>query len=77
MSGRLDELKREAVKLSDNERVELALALIESLEGPAEGGGGEEAWRIEIDRHSAELMRGDVRPVPGDRVFARLRERLG
>lgn len=77
MSVRLDDLKREAAKLSEVERAELALALIESLDDPADEGDVEEAWRIELDRRSAELASGEVRAVPGDDVFARLRERLG
>ena len=77
MSVRLDDLKREAARLSEAERAELALALIESLDGPADDGDVEEAWRIELDRRSAALASGEVQPVSGDDVFARLGERLG
>ena len=76
MSNILAELKEKAAQLSEAERAELALALIESLDGPAET-GVEEAWRVEIERRVAQVERGEVRLVPGDEVFERLRRRLG
>jgi len=36
MSDMLAELKRKAAQLSDTERADLALSLIESLDGPAD-----------------------------------------
>jgi putative addiction module component (TIGR02574 family) len=72
----LAELKEKAAQLSEAERAELALALIESLDGPAET-GVEEAWRVEIERRVAQVERGEVQPIPDDEVFERLRRRLG
>ncbi len=77
MSARLDELKREAAKLSDAERAELALVLVESLETPSDDADVERSWQAEIERRAAELERGQVKPVPGDDVFARVRRDLG
>ena len=76
MSNALAALKQKAAELSDTERAELALALIESLDGPADP-DVEEAWRLEIDRRVGEVERGEVELIPGDEVFARLRRRLG
>ena len=76
MSDTLAELKRQAAQLSERERAELALSLIESLDGPADP-DVEEAWRLEIERRVAEIDRGEVDLIPGDEVFARLRRRLG
>ena len=76
MSISFAELKQEATQLSENERAELALALIESLDGKFDA-GVDEAWRVEIERRIAEIERGDVKLVPGDEVFARLRRKLG
>ncbi|MFN8632306.1 MAG: addiction module protein [Chloroflexota bacterium] len=77
MSEKLDELKREASQLSESERVELAYILIESLDPPGESPDiVDEAWRVEIERRSAEVRRGDVKPIPGDEVFARLHRDL-
>ena len=76
MSNKLAELKKKAAQLSDVERAELALSLIESLDGPADP-DVEEAWRVEIERRIGQIDRGEVELIAGDEVFARLRRRLG
>lgn len=76
MSDTLAELKEKASQLSESERAELALSLIESLDGPADP-DVEEAWRVEIERRIGQIDRGEVQPIPGDEVFAKLRRRLG
>jgi putative addiction module component (TIGR02574 family) len=76
MSNTLTELKEKASQLSEAERAELALSLIESLDGPADS-DVEEAWRLEIERRVGEIERGEVQLIPGEEVFARLRRRLG
>ena len=76
MSNVLTELKEKATQLSEIERAELALALIASLDGPADQ-DVEETWRIEVERRIGEIERGEVQLIPGDEVFARLRRRLG
>lgn len=77
MSNMLAELKEKATQLSELERADLALALIKSLDGPAEDPAVvEEAWRVEIERRVGEIDRGEVKPLPGDEVFAEVRRRL-
>lgn len=76
MSDTLAELKEKASQLSEAERANLALSLIESLDGPADP-DVEEAWRAEIERRIGQIDRGEVQLVPGDVVFAKLRRRLG
>ena len=76
MSNVLAELKEKSSQLSEIERAELALALIESLDGPADP-GVEEAWRLEIEHRIDQIDRGEVQLIPGEDVFARLRRRLG
>ena len=76
MSTVLAELKHKASQLSERERAELALALIESLDGEVDT-GVDEAWQVEIERRIAEIDRGEVELIPGDEVFARLRRKLG
>ena len=58
MSNTLDELKKQAAQLSESERAELALSLIESLDGPPDA-GAEEAWRVEIERRVRQIESGD------------------
>ncbi|MBL8529732.1 MAG: addiction module protein [Burkholderiales bacterium] len=77
MSSMLAELKQKAAQLSEPERADLALALIESLHGPAEDRNAvEEAWRAEMERRADEVERGEVEVIPGDEVFAEVRCRL-
>jgi putative addiction module component (TIGR02574 family) len=76
MSDTLAELKKKAALLSEVERAELALTLMESLDGPPDA-GVDEAWRVEIERRVAQIERGEVQLIPGDEVFERLRRRLG
>ena len=71
MSKVLTELKEKASQLSEPERAELALSLIESLDGPADA-GVEDAWRLEVERRIGQIERGEVQLIPGDEVFARL-----
>jgi putative addiction module component (TIGR02574 family) len=76
MADMLAEIKERASRLSEAERAELALSLIESLDGAADP-DIEDAWRVEIERRVGEIERGEVQLIPGDEVFARLRRRLG
>ena len=76
MQNVLAEIKEKASQLSENEKAELALSLIESLDGPADS-NVEEKWRLEIERRAAQVERGEVQLVRGEEVFARLRRRLG
>ena len=76
MGSKLAELKDKASQLSDEEKAELALALIESLDGPPDA-HLDEAWCREIEHRIAQIDKGEVQPVPSHAVFARLRKRLG
>lgn len=58
MSNTLDELKKQAAQLSESERAELALSLIESLDSPPDA-GAEEARRVEIERRVRQIESGD------------------
>lgn len=76
MQNMLAEIKEKASRLSETEKAELALSLIESLDGPADP-DVEESWRLEIERRVGQVERGEVKLVSGDEVFAQLRRRLG
>ncbi|MCE9640391.1 MAG: addiction module protein [Betaproteobacteria bacterium] len=76
MGNMLAEMKKKASHLSESERAELALSLLESLDGPPDS-DVEESWRLEIERRVGQIERGEVQLIPGDEVFARLRRRLG
>ena len=76
MSDVLEDLKRKAVQLPEEERAELVAELIASLDGPADA-DVEAAWQQEIERRAGQIERGEVTLIPGEEVFARLRRRLG
>jgi putative addiction module component (TIGR02574 family) len=75
MSTTFEDINEKAAQLSEPERAELALALIESLDGPPDA-DVDEAWRIEVERRLGQIERGEVQLIPGDEVFERLRHRL-
>jgi len=75
MSKVLAELKERAAQLPESERAELALSLIESLDGPADE-GVTKAWDREIERRIAQIERGEAKLIPAEDVFTRLRRRL-
>jgi putative addiction module component (TIGR02574 family) len=76
MSNALSELKQKAAQLTEAERAELALELIESLDDQVDA-DADEAWRVEIERRIADFESGKVKLIPGDEVFARIRRKLG
>jgi putative addiction module component (TIGR02574 family) len=76
MASTLSELKKKAAQLPEHERAELALSLIESLDGPADS-DVEEAWAKEIERRVRQLEKGEAKLLPAEDVFARIRRRLG
>ena len=78
MSIELDALTQAAVKLSASERAELAYTLIKSLDADTEDEiEVERAWLAEVRRRADEVDRGEVKPIPGDEVFARLHRKFG
>jgi len=64
----------EAMKLDPEERATLMRLLIESVDAEAED-GGEDAWRVEIERRMAELDSGTVQTIPWEELRARLYRR--
>lgn len=73
MSISFDELKEAATQLSDSERAQLALALLESLESSSDQ-DVEQAWNEEALRRADEVRRGVAPLIPGDEVFAQIRQ---
>jgi putative addiction module component (TIGR02574 family) len=76
MASTLSDLKKKAAQLPEQERAELALSLIESLDGPADP-DVEEAWAQEIERRVRQVEKGEAELIPAEEVFARIRRRLG
>jgi len=75
MSSTLSDLKKKAALLPEHERAELALSLMESLDGPADP-DVEAAWLQEIERRVRQVESGEAKLIPANVVFTRVRRRL-
>ena len=73
MSSRLKNVEVEALKLSPEERAELADRLLASL---SEDSAVEEAWGAEVERRLAAIESGRTQLVPAAEAIARARAAL-
>jgi hypothetical protein len=55
MSGRAKKLLGEALDLTDEERADVALELVASLDGPKDA-DAEDAWIVEIERRARRVL---------------------
>lgn len=67
MSRSGDAVLREALELPEEERAEIAGALLESLEPPVDE-GVDEAWREEVARRIAAFDAGEIEAIPWEKV---------
>lgn len=63
----LQEIKREALHLPEDERAELAQSLLLSLDSPTEQEISED-WLLEASHRARELDEGHVQPIPAEEV---------
>lgn len=73
MAATLDTLSKEALVLPPDQRVALALRLLESVE-PEPEPGIDAAWEAEIASRIDQLDRGEIKAVPASEVFDRVRQ---
>lgn len=76
MSPVSDQVMDAALALPDADRLELAEALIVSLQ-PGDQPPFDESWRAVIERRSQELRTGKVTAIPWDDVKRHAREQAG
>lgn len=74
MARRLDEVLRDAMALSAEERLQLSQELDASTM-TAEEREVEEAWTVEAERRHAEWEAGRTQTISGEQVFRELREK--
>ncbi|HSL81681.1 MAG TPA: addiction module protein [Thermoanaerobaculia bacterium] len=78
MTRHAESVLKEALNLPEDDRADIAGALLESLQ-PAAEADVEAAWRQEVAARVAALDAGEVETVPWEevrnRLFTRLRER--
>jgi putative addiction module component (TIGR02574 family) len=70
-----EDIIRDAASLPVEERARVIDSLLRTLNPPDEA--IDRQWVEVAKRRLAELRSGNVRPVPGEEVFGRLRERFG
>lgn len=73
MLSTAEKIESAALQLPRSERARLAERLIASLDEDSEV---EQAWAEEIERRVAELRSGAVETIPGEQVFAELKDLL-
>jgi putative addiction module component (TIGR02574 family) len=73
MTRTVEELRDEAMQLTDDERLVLGEHLLATV--PPEP-GYEEAWTREIERRTRDFEEGRTTGIPAEEVFARLRRRF-
>ncbi len=72
MNAVLDEVEKEALRLSEADRAKLAFELLESLDSPSSN----ENLRDTVRRRADELAAGEVQAIPGEEVFRKGRALL-
>jgi len=76
MGKDLEDIAAEALDLPITARAELATRLLDSLDELSEE-ENDQLWAREAERRYAEYKAGNIKSVPADEVFARLRSRIG
>ena len=73
MNARIDQLFDEARLLAPEERSQLALALLDSVEGETTNEANvEQAWMAEAHHRLESLAQGGLRMVPWEQARARI-----
>ena len=68
MTTEVKQLLDEAMKLSPDNRAEIAAELLASLDESADGGDVEAAWAVEIERRARSVVAGESSGTPWDEV---------
>lgn len=76
MVRKAEEVYREALALSEEEREKLLLLLRNHADPGWASPEIEQAWMEEIDRREQEVAEGKMKLIPADEVFRQARERL-
>jgi len=75
MSATIEQVKADALSLSERERAVLAHALLQSLE-PTVDPEAEACWETEIAARAEQVRDGTAKGQPAEEVFAELRARF-
>ncbi len=71
--------KPDLVSMADSLPIDLKIELIDKLLESISPAQSEidELWKVEVERRIDEVESGKVKTIPGDEVFAKIRERFG
>lgn len=69
------ELVNAAIKLTENDRLEIVEEILASLDTESDD-NVDAAWAAEVERRSIEIKQGVVRPIPWSEVRSQARERV-
>ena len=76
MNTAIQELLETALRLPENDRADLAVSLIESLDQPFDP-DAQTAWAEEVRRRLADLDSGVVKAIPWDKARQAIGGRVG
>ena len=74
MPATLSTIEAAAMELTDEERAELAVSLLASIDAPAPA--LHPAWEAEIARREADLAAGRTETIPAEEVLAEIQDIL-
>jgi putative addiction module component (TIGR02574 family) len=69
------EIVNAAIKLTENDRLQIVEEILASLE-PESDDDVDAAWATEVERRSIEIKEGIVRPIPWSEVKSQARKRV-
>ena len=75
MARAVADIEKDIRALTADEKLELLRSLLSELDGPTDANVAK-AWLAESQRRYQDLLDGNVKAIPGQLVFKRLRSRL-
>ncbi len=75
MSNLLEKIKGDALSLKVQDRAKLAKALIYSIDTEIGNDLHENTWDVELKRRVKEILDGEVKGIPAEQVFAKIRKK--
>jgi putative addiction module component (TIGR02574 family) len=75
MSNSLEKIKGDALSLTIQDRAKLTKALIYSLDTEMKNDLHNMSWDAELEKRVKEILDGEVKGVPAEQVFAKIRKK--
>ncbi len=75
MTNSLEKIKGDALTLTVQDRAKLAKALLYSLDTEIGNDLHENSWDVELERRVKEILDGEVKGIPAEQVFAKIRKK--